>query len=175
MDAYAFHPYGIDKPEGGMGTMEVYTGARTSAKAASRPAGTAWKTSSPACRSRLPSMAHPNIPVWLNEWGMNVSGLDYNYKPNVGEYTYAKYITRFYIYSGWLGHPGRALGAVTPENLPGLEHDRPEDLRSSAAFLRHAECLLGRQRRPAAARAGLPFRRRGAGPEGHRLPARPQQ
>jgi hypothetical protein len=47
----------------------------------------------------------PNVEVWLNEWGTNVTGLDYTYNPSLGEYALAKYLLRFYIYSGWLKVP----------------------------------------------------------------------
>ncbi|MCX6376691.1 MAG: hypothetical protein NTU88_11775, partial [Armatimonadetes bacterium] len=47
----------------------------------------------------------PDVAVWLNEWGTNVSGLDFTYNPGIGEYACAKYMMRFYIYGGWLKLP----------------------------------------------------------------------
>ncbi len=115
VDAYAFHPYGIDKPEGGMGTMEFYRGKNLSQSREQ----TGWNRLEDIIAGvQKPFAQHgrPNIPVWLSEWGVNVSGLDYVYKPNIGEYASAKYITRYYIYSGWLGVPAMVWALYT-QNL----------------------------------------------------------
>ena len=115
VDACAFHPYGIDKPEGGMGTMEWYRGKDLSQTRQQ----TGWNHLEEVVagvRKPYAARGRKDIPVWLNEWGLNVTGLDYNYDPHVGEYGYAKYIARFYVYSGWLGHPA-ALWALHTENL----------------------------------------------------------
>jgi hypothetical protein len=115
LDACAFHPYGIDKPEGGMGTMEWHQGKDLSQTREK----TGWNRVEEVIEGvRKPYARHgnTNIAVWLNEWGLNLTGLDYSYNPKVGEYAYAKYISRFYIYNGWLGHPA-ALWALHTENL----------------------------------------------------------
>jgi len=102
VDAYAFHPYGIDKPEGGMGTMEFYKGENLSQSREQ----TGWnRLEDIVAGVRKPFAQHgkPEVGVWLDEWGTNVAGLDYSYNPGIGEYGCAKYLMRFYIYSGWLG------------------------------------------------------------------------
>jgi hypothetical protein len=102
VDAYAFHPYGIDKPEGGMGTMEFYRDENLSQSREQ----TGWnRLEDIVAGVRKPFAQHgkPEVAVWLNEWGTNVAGLDYSYNPGIGEYGCAKYLMRFYIYSAWLG------------------------------------------------------------------------
>jgi len=104
VDATAFHPYGIDKPEGGMGTMEQYQGKNLGQSREQ----TGWNHLEEIVEGvKKPFAQHgkPNVDVWLNEWGTNVSGLDFTYKPGIGEYGCAKYMMRFYIYSGWLKLP----------------------------------------------------------------------
>jgi hypothetical protein len=104
VDGYAFHPYGIDKPEGGMGTMEFYQGKNLGQSREQ----TGWNKLEDILEGvRKPFALHgkPNIEVWENEWGTNVSGLDFTYNPHMGEYSCAKYMMRFYIYSGWLKVP----------------------------------------------------------------------
>jgi len=101
VDAYAFHPYGIDKPEGGMGTMEYYQGQNLSQSREQ----TGWNRLEDIIAGvRRPFAEHgkPTVEVWLNEWNTGgVSGLDYAFR-GCGEYAAAKYLLRFYIYSGWL-------------------------------------------------------------------------
>jgi len=101
VDAYAFHPYGIDKPEGGMGTMEFYQGKNLSQSREQ----TGWnRLEDIVAGVRKPFAQHgkPEVDIWLNEWNTGgVSGLDYTFK-GVGEYAAAKYLMRFYVYSGWL-------------------------------------------------------------------------
>ena len=114
LDAYAFHPYGIDKPEGGMGTMEMHQGKNLSQSREQ----TGWNHLEEIVEGvKKPFAQHgnPNVEVWLNEWGTNISGLDFTYKPGIGEYGCAKYMTRFYIYSGWLNLP-TAWWALYNEN-----------------------------------------------------------
>ncbi len=104
LDATAFHPYGIDKPEGGMGTMEYYQGKNLSQSREQ----TGWNHLEEIIEGVTKPFAEhgkPNVEVWLNEWGTNLSGLDFTYKPGIGEYGCAKYMMRFYIYSGWLKSP----------------------------------------------------------------------
>jgi hypothetical protein len=115
VDAYAFHPYGIDKPEGGMGTMEFYQGQDLSQSREQ----TGWNRLEDILAGvRRPFARHgkPSVDVWLNEWSTNVAGLDYSYQPGIGEYGCAKYLIRFYIYSGWLGLR-TAWWALYNENL----------------------------------------------------------
>jgi len=101
VDAYAFHPYGIDKPEGGMGTMEFYQDKNLSQSREQ----TGWNRLEDIIAGvKKPFAQHdkPDVDVWLNEWNTGgVSGLDYAFK-GVGEYAAAKYLMRFYVYSGWL-------------------------------------------------------------------------
>ena len=114
VDACAFHPYGIDKPEGGMGTMESYQGKSLGQSREQ----TGWnRVEDIVAGVKKPFAQHgnTNVQVWLNEWSLNVSGLDYSYKPGIGEYGLAKYLTRFYIYNGWLGQP-TAWWALHTEN-----------------------------------------------------------
>jgi hypothetical protein len=104
VDGYAFHPYGIDKPEGGMGTMEFYQGKNLGQSREQ----TGWKRLEDILEGvKKPFALHgkPNIEVWEDEWGTNVSGLDFTYNPHLGEYSCAKYMMRFYTYSGWLKVP----------------------------------------------------------------------
>ena len=104
VDATAFHPYGIDKPEGGMGTMEQYQGKNLSQSREQ----TGWNHLEEIVEGvKKPFAQHgnPNVEVWLNEWGTNVTGLDFTYNPGIGEYACAKYMMRFYVYSGWLKLP----------------------------------------------------------------------
>ena len=104
VDAYAFHPYGINMPEGGMGTMEYYRGKNLSQS----PDQTGWKhLEDVVAGAKKPFVQHgrPDIAVWLDEWGTNVAGLDFAYNPGMGEYGATKYLMRFYIYSGWLNIP----------------------------------------------------------------------
>jgi len=104
LDACAFHPYGIDKPEGGMGTMEFYQGRNLSQSREQ----TGWNRLEKILEGvRKPFAQHgnPNVEVWINEWGTNVAGLDFTYNPGIGEYGCAKYLMRFYIYGGWLHVP----------------------------------------------------------------------
>ena len=104
VDAYAFHPYGIDKPEGGMGTMEFYQGENLSQSREQ----TGWNRLEDIVEGvKKPFAQHgsPDVGVWLNEWNTGgVSGLDYTWR-GVGEYASAKYLMRFYVYSGWLNLP----------------------------------------------------------------------
>ena len=114
VDAYAFHPYGIDKPEGGMGTMEFHQDQNLSQSREQ----TGWNTLPEIVAGvRKPFTQHgrPDVEVWLNEWGTNLSGLDFTYQPGIGEYGCAKYLMRFYTYSGWLGLP-TAWWALYNEN-----------------------------------------------------------
>jgi hypothetical protein len=69
---------------------------------------TGWKTLEDIVAGvKKPWAQHgkPDIKIWLDEWGTNVSGLDYAYNPHIGEFGCAKWMTRFYIYSGWLDLP----------------------------------------------------------------------
>lgn len=114
LDATAFHPYGIEKPEGGMGTMEAYQGKSVSQSRAQ----TGWNRLEDIVEGvKKPFAEHgnPNVEVWLNEWSTNVAGLDFTYKPGIGEYGCAKWLMRFYIYSGWLNSPA-AWWALYNEN-----------------------------------------------------------
>lgn len=102
VDAYAFHPYGIDKPEGGMGTMEFYKG-ESIGKTREQ---TGWNTVEQilaGVKEPWAAQGRPGIDVWMNEWGTNVTGLEYAYNPGIGEYGATKYLMRFYVYSAWLG------------------------------------------------------------------------
>ncbi len=102
VDAYAFHPYGIDKPEGGMGTMEFYKG-ESLGKSREQ---TGWNTVEQVLagvREPWAAQGRPNIDVWMNEWGTNVTGLEYTYNPGIGEFGATKYLMRFHLYSAWLG------------------------------------------------------------------------
>lgn len=104
VDAYAFHPYGIDKPEGGIGTMENFEGKNLG----QTKEQTGWNHLEDVIEGvKKPFAQHgqPNTEVWENEWGTNVSGLDFTYNPQIGEYSCAKYMMRFYIYGGWLNVP----------------------------------------------------------------------
>jgi len=115
LDAYAFHPYGIDKPEGGMGTMEFYQGKSLGQSREQ----TRWnRLEEIVAGVKKPFAQHgkPDIDVWLNEWSTNVAGLDFSYKPGIGEYGCAKYLMRFYVYSGWLNLP-TAWWALYNENM----------------------------------------------------------
>lgn len=101
VDAYAFHPYGIDKPEGGMGTMEMYQGTNLGQSRQQ----TGWNRLEEIIEGvKKPFAGHgrPDVDVWLDEWGTNVAGLEFAYNPGLGEYACAKYLMRYYIYSGWL-------------------------------------------------------------------------
>jgi hypothetical protein len=104
VDAYAFHPYGIDKPEGGMGTMEYYQGKSVSQSREQ----TGWnRLEEIVAGVKKPFAQHgrPEVEVWLNEWNTGgVSGLDYTWRAQ-GEWANSKYLMRFYVYSGWLGLP----------------------------------------------------------------------
>lgn len=104
VDAYAFHPYGIEKPEGGMGTMEFYKG-ESLGKTKEQTGWNRLEDIIEGVKEPFARHGNPNVEVWLNEWGTNVSGLDFTYKPGIGEYGCAKWIMRFYIYSGWLNSP----------------------------------------------------------------------
>ena len=104
VDMTAFHPYGIPKPEAGMGTMEYYQGQSVGQS----PEQTGWKCLADVINGvKKPFVQHgnPNIEVWMNEWSTNVSGLGFTYNANIGEYGCAKYLSRFYIYSGWQNIP----------------------------------------------------------------------
>jgi hypothetical protein len=114
VDATAFHPYGIDKPEGGMGTMEAHNGQSLGQSREQ----TGWNHLEEIVEGvKKPFAQHgnPNVEVWLNEWGTNLTGLDFTYNPTIGEYGCAKYLTRFYIYGGYLKHP-TAWWALYNEN-----------------------------------------------------------
>ncbi|MBN1343666.1 MAG: discoidin domain-containing protein [Phycisphaerae bacterium] len=114
IDAYAFHPYGIDKPEGGMGTMEFHQGKNLGQSREQ----TGWnRLEDIVAGVKKPFAQHgrPEVEVWLNEWGTNVAGLDFTHRPGIGEYGCAKYLMRFYIYSGWLNVP-TAWWALYNEN-----------------------------------------------------------
>jgi hypothetical protein len=115
IDLAAFHPYGIDKPEGGMGTMEQDSTGRNLSQTREQ---TGWNTLSEIIEGvKEPFRRHGNdsVGVWLNEWGTNVSGLGFTYDPHIGEYACAKYLSRFYIYSGYLAAPA-AWWALYSEN-----------------------------------------------------------
>lgn len=104
VDGYSFHPYGIDKPEGGIGTMEFYEGKNLGQTREQ----TGWNTLEDIIEGvKKPFTLHgkPDIEVWQDEWGTNVSGLDFSYSPHMGEYSCTKYLMRFYLYSGWLRVP----------------------------------------------------------------------
>jgi hypothetical protein len=104
VDGYAFHPYGIDKPEGGMGTMEYYQGKNLGQSREQ----TGWNKLEDIIEGvKKPFALHekPNVEVWEDEWGTNVSGLDFTYNPHIGEYSCTKYMMRFYICGGWLKVP----------------------------------------------------------------------
>jgi uncharacterized repeat protein (TIGR01451 family) len=104
VDGYAFHPYGIDKPEGGIGTMEFYEGNNLGQSREQ----TGWNRLEDIIEGvKKPFALHgnPDIEVWEDEWGTNVSGLDYSYSPHMGEFSCTKYLMRFYVYSGWLRVP----------------------------------------------------------------------
>jgi len=104
LDATAFHPYGIDKPEGGMGTMEFHNGISLGQSKEQ----TGWMCLEAVIEGvKEPFYQHNknNIEVWLNEWGTNVTGLDFAYNPGIGEFGCTKYMMRFYIYSGWIKLP----------------------------------------------------------------------
>jgi hypothetical protein len=104
IDACAFHPYGIPKPEGGMGTMEFYQGKNLSQSAEQ----TGWKRLEDVVEGvKRPYAQHgrPDVKVWLDEWSTGVAGLEYPYNPGIGEYGCSKYMLRFYAYSGWLNLP----------------------------------------------------------------------
>ena len=105
VDVYAFHPYGIEKPEGGMGTMEQDEHGKDLSQSQQQ---TGWKTLEDIVAGvKKPWAQHgkPDIKVWLGEWGTNLTGLDYVYNPHIGEYGCSKWMMRFYIYSGWLDLP----------------------------------------------------------------------
>jgi hypothetical protein len=105
IDACAFHPYTIDKPEGGaIGTLEFYKGKDISR---SKEQMNYKRIEDVIEGVKQPFLLHgnPNISVWMDEWGTNVTGLDYSYDPGIGEYGCTKYLMRFYIYGGWLGVP----------------------------------------------------------------------
>jgi hypothetical protein len=105
IDACAFHPYTIDKPEGGaIGTLEYYEGKDISR---SKEQMNYKRIEDVIEGVKQPFLLHgnPNISVWMDEWGTNVTGLDYSYDPGIGEYECTKYLMRFYIYGGWLGVP----------------------------------------------------------------------
>jgi hypothetical protein len=104
LDAGAFHPYGIAKPEAGMGTMESHQGENLGRT----PEETGWSRLEEVIegvREPFARYGRPDVEIWLNEWGTNVSGLEFTYDPRIGEYGCAKYLMRFYVYGGWLGSP----------------------------------------------------------------------
>lgn len=104
VDAYAFHPYGIDKPEGGMGTMDYDRDINLSQTREQ----TGWNHLEDiidGVKQPFAQYGNKNIEVWENEFGTNVTGREFAYNPNIGEYACAKYLMRFYIYSGWLKTP----------------------------------------------------------------------
>lgn len=104
VDAYAFHPYGINKPEGRVGTMEFHQGKNLSQS----PDQVGWKKLEDVIegvRQPFARNGNPNVQVWMDEWGTNVTGRDFTYNPGIGECGCAKYIMRFYIYAGWLNVP----------------------------------------------------------------------
>ena len=115
VDATAFHPYGIDKPEGGMGTMEEYQG-KSLGKSRQQTGWNHLEEIVAGVKKPFAQHGKPDIAVWLDEWGTNVSGLDFAYNPGIGEYGCAKYMMRFYIYSGWLNLP-TAWWALYNENM----------------------------------------------------------
>jgi hypothetical protein len=91
LDAHAFHPYETEKPEAGMYTAK-----------------TGWNSLEDIIEGMQKPFAlygKPNIPVWENEWGTNLTGLDFCFDPHIGEYGSAKYLLRFFIYGGWLNVP----------------------------------------------------------------------
>jgi uncharacterized repeat protein (TIGR01451 family) len=104
VDGYSFHPYGIDKPEGGIGTMEFFEGKNLGQSREQ----TGWNRLEDIIEGvKKPFALHgkKDIEIWQDEWGTNVSGLDFSYSPHMGEYSCTKYLMRFYIYSGWLKVP----------------------------------------------------------------------
>lgn len=143
IDAYAFHPYGIPKPEGGMGTMEFYQGKNLS----QTPQQTGWKCLEDVIEGvKKPFAQHgrPDIKVWLNEWGTNVAGLDYAYKPDFGEYGCSKYFMRFYVYSGWLKLPAAwwALYNINKSQDWGVIDPRDYSFRPMSYSLQNVASVL---------------------------------
>lgn len=114
VDGTAFHPYGIPKPEAGMGTME-FNYDENLGKSAEQ---TGWK----CLEDVINGVKEPfrkygrDVEVWMNEWGTNVTGLDFTYNPVIGEYGCAKYLTRFYIYGGYNNAP-TAWWALYNDNM----------------------------------------------------------
>ena len=100
IDITAFHPYGIEKPEGGIGTNEAYQGKPLGKSIAE----TGWKNLEDIIAGvRAPFAQHgrPDVEVWMNEFGGNVSSRNHVYNPGISEYASAKQLLRLYTYGGW--------------------------------------------------------------------------
>lgn len=117
VDATAFHPYGIDKPEGGMGTNERYHYLNPALESinslgvnlSQSEEQTGWTNLEQVIQGvKKPFADHgnSNVQVWEDEWNTGgVSGLGFSTKSGIGEYGCAKYLLRFYVYGGWLKVP----------------------------------------------------------------------
>jgi hypothetical protein len=116
VDICAMHPYGLEKPEGGMGTCEFIKGKNL----CQSPEQTGWKCIEDVLagvRKPYAKYGKADIPVWLNEWTPNnPTGLDFSFKAGFGEFACSKYLLRFYAYSGWLNAP-TAWWAFYNENM----------------------------------------------------------
>lgn len=105
LDATAFHPYGAPAPERGLGTMESASDGTNLGKSREE---TGWENLEDVLEGvRAPFAQHgrPDVEVWINEFGTNVSGLGFSYDPGIGEFGCAKYIMRLYLYAAWLDTP----------------------------------------------------------------------
>lgn len=154
VDAYAFHPYGIDKPEGGMGTMEWH-GPHNKSLSREQTGWNRLEDIIAGVKKPFEKHGRPEVEIWMNEWSLNVTGLDYSYNPGIGEYGLAKYLLRFYIYAGWLKVP-TAWWALYNENKSQdwsiLDHDfgfRPLSfaLQNVCSFLSDVEPVRNLQYR----------------------------
>ncbi len=104
IDAYAFHPYGIDKPEGGMGTLDM-DGDINLSQTREQTGWNRLEEIIDGVKKPFAQYGNTNIEVWQNEFGTNVTGKEFAYNPGIGEYGCAKYLMRFYLYGGWLKAP----------------------------------------------------------------------
>jgi hypothetical protein len=80
--------------------MELYKGKSV----AKSKAETGWNTLEQVLDGvRAPFAKHgrPDVEVWMNEFGTNVTGREYVYDPGIGEYGAAKWLMRMYVYGGW--------------------------------------------------------------------------
>lgn len=128
LDATAFHPYGIEKPEGGMGTMERYHYLNPALESinslgvnlSQSQEQTGWNNLEQVIRGvKKPFADHgnPNVQVWEDEWNTGgVSGLGFSTKSGIGEYGCSKYLLRFYVYGGWLKAPTAWWSLYTMNN-----------------------------------------------------------